>query len=449
MNGRTAVNTVVTLAAAALLPLASRGAIAAKNPTGDCRIGIYHLRDGSDVDIAPGNDSHLRWRRKDGTSGELTEAMDGTWTSTLGWTSRPDGKRVVFSDCGKRAIDFAGMRGERIPLAVTNTRFASAGVYLAGRLVMPKGRAKVPVVILVHGSERLSALDFYALQRLFPSEGIGVFVYDKRGTGVSGGDYTQDFTLLAKDAVAAMREARRLAGARAGSVGYQGTSQGGWVAPLAATMAPVDFLVVAYGLAVSPLDEDRAAIALDMTRRGYGADTVAKAMEVADASAAVLVSNFRDGYDRVDAVRAKYGSEPWFKYVHGNFTFAVLQMTHGELREKGPKLLPGIEPRYDPMPVLRTLEIPQLWILGEDDIDAPSAKTAQRLAALAAEGRPIVTAVFPHAEHGIFEYETLPDGTRVSTRNADGYFSMMRDFIRSGRLLGHYGSSVIDDPGRK
>ena len=60
-----------------------------------------------------------------------------------------------------------------------------------------------------------------------------------------------------------------------------------------------------------------------------------------------------------------------------------------------------------------------------------------------------MTAVFPHAEHGIFEYETLPDGTRVSTRNADGYFSMMRDFIRSGRLLGHYGSSVIDDPGRK
>jgi hypothetical protein len=127
----------------------------------------------------------------------------------------------------------------------------------------------------------------------------------------------------------------------------------------------------------------------------------------------------------------------------------VLEMPHDELREKGPTFLPGIDPYYDPMPVLRNLATPQLWILGEDDIDAPSAETARRLKALAVEGRPIATAMFPHAEHGIFEYETLPDGTRVSTRNSDGYFAMMRDFIRSGRLQARYGSSVISDPSRK
>ena len=314
---------------------------------------------------------------------------------------------------------------------------------------MPNGTARVPIVILVHGSEHVSALDRYALQRLFPSEGIGTFVYDKRGTGVSGGSYSQDYKLLARDVVAAMREARRLAGNRAGRVGYQAGSQGGWVAPLAATMAPVDFVVVCFGLAVSPLDEDRSAIVLDMTRRGSGPEIVSKAMEMADASEAVLVSNFQDGYDRVDAVRAKYGAEPWFKYIHGNITFAVLGMPHDELRDKGPKLLPGVDVRYDPMPVLRKLATPQLWILGEDDIDAPSAETARRLEALAAAGRPIVTALFPHAEHGIFEYETQPDGTRSSTRNPYGYFNMMRDFVRAGRLQGVYGSSVVSGPDRK
>lgn len=422
--------------------------MAAEDMSGDCRIGIYHLRDGSDVDIAPSEGAHLRWRRKNGTSGELTET-DGTWTSTLGWTSRPDGVRVSFSECDKGEITFGGVKGQRISLATTVTRFQSGSVSLAGRLVMPKTSAKVPIVVLISGSEDFSALDFFALQRMFPSEGIGAFVYDKRGTGASGGDYSHNYMLLAQDAVAAMREARRLAGPRAGRVGYQGGSQAGWVAPLAATMAPVDFVVVGYGLAVSPLDEDRSAIVLDMTRRGYGADIVAKALEVADASEAVLVSNFSEGYDRVDAVRAKYGSEPWFKYIHGNVTFAVLQMPHEELREKGPKLLPGIQFRYDPMPVLRKLNTPQLWILGEDDIDAPSAETARRLKALAAEGRPIVTALFPNAEHGIFEYETLPDGTRMSTRNSDGYFAMMCDFIRSGRLQARYGSSVISESSRK
>jgi hypothetical protein len=57
--------------------------------------------------------------------------------------------------------------------------------------------------------------------------------------------------------------------------------------------------------------------------------------------------------------------------------------------------------------------------------------------------------MFPHTEHGMFEYQTLPDGTRLSTRNADGYFSMMRDFIRTGRLHSRYGSSVISEPSRK
>jgi uncharacterized protein len=439
------------VAAAVLLAMTSLSLPAAAEPATpssrvepeNCRVAIYHLSDGSDVDIGFGNDSHLRWRRKDGTSGELTQKPDGTWTSTLGWTSREDGKRVTFSDCGKGEITFAGVQGKKIPLAVTETHFQAGGVSLAGRLVMPKGTAKVPIVVLISGSEDTSARDFFALQRMFPTEGIGVFVYDKRGTGASAGSYSQNYKLLAADAVAAMQEARHLAGGRAGKVGYQGGSQAGWVAPLAATLAPVDFVVIGYGLAVSPLDEDRSAIELDVTRHGFGADVMPKAMEIADATEAVLVSNFQGGYDRVDAVRAKYGSEPWFKYIHGNITFAVLEMPHDVLREKGPKLLPDVDPHYDPMPVLRKLNTPQLWILGEDDIDAPSAETARRLATLAANGRPIITAMFPHTEHGIFEFETSPDGTRSSTRNADGYFDMMRDFIRGGKLTGRYGSSVI------
>ena len=63
----------------------------------------------------------------------------------------------------------------------------------------------VPVVVLIHGSEHSSARDSYALQRMLPAEGIGVFVYDKRGTGASGGSYTQDYSVLADDAMQAVR----------------------------------------------------------------------------------------------------------------------------------------------------------------------------------------------------------------------------------------------------
>lgn len=416
---------------------------AADASVSDCHVGAYRLADGSVLDVGPSGGSHLRWRREDGTTGLLTSRADGTWTSTRGWTDKPDGIKVAFSDCAKGRIDFGGTRGQRIEFDVTNTRFQGAGVTLAGRLVLPKGNARVPIVVLIHGSEHDSALDFYSLQRMFPAAGIGVFVYDKRGTGASGGAYTQSFLLLADDAIAAVGEAKRVAGARAGRIGYQGGSEGGWVAPLAAKISPVDFVIVGFGLAVSPLDEDREAIAYDMQRQGYGADVMAKAMQVADASAAILLSNFRSGYDKLDALKKQYGKEAWFKHVHGDITWALLAWPADELKQKGPVLFAGVPLQYDPMPVLRNLDAPQLWILGGEDADAPSAGTIKRLRGLQQSGRPITLAMYPHAEHGMYEFETKPDGTRVDTRNPEGYFAMMRDFILSGKLQGKYGDAVL------
>jgi hypothetical protein len=117
--------------------------------------------------------------------------------------------------------------GKRIEFDVRNTTFMSDGVKLVGRLVLPKGSGKIPVVVLVHGAEHDSALDTYALQRLLPARGIGAFVFDKRGTGVSGGTYTQDFNVLAGDAIAAMKEAKRLAGACGGASAIKAAAKAG------------------------------------------------------------------------------------------------------------------------------------------------------------------------------------------------------------------------------
>ncbi|HKZ10825.1 MAG TPA: alpha/beta hydrolase [Rhodanobacteraceae bacterium] len=435
-----------SVAAVFLAMLAVPALASLQSRTGDCPVGVYQLDDGSKLAIGQSEGDHLRWRKQDGTTGLLTRGKDGVWTSTPGWTGRPDGKRVSF-DCDKGTTRFADVPGKQIPLEVTNVMFQGAGVRLAGRLVMPQGTGRVPIVILVHGSEHDSALTFYSLQRQLPADGVGVFVYDKRGTGKSGGVYTQNYLLLANDAIAAMNEAKRLAGTRAGRIGYQGGSQGGWVAPLAAKIAPVDFVIVGFGLAVSPLDEVREATAFDLTSRGYGPDVVAKAMHIADAVSAVIVSDFRKGYDQLDAVKAKYGKQPWFKYVRGDIAFYLLETPEAKLREQGPVLLAGVPANYDPMPVLRNLDTPQLWILAADDHDAPSAETGRRLRALQAEGKPITVAVFPHTEHGIYEFETKPDGTRVDTRNPEGYFAMMRDFILHGRLdARRYGTSTIHRP---
>jgi uncharacterized protein len=416
----------------------------------DCQLGTYRFPDGEVVDIARSEGNAFRWRKFDGITGVLHKKEDASWTSTLGWTDRPDGHTASFARCASGEIEFDGKKAHRIPFDVTDTVFEGrGGTKLAGRLVLPQGDNSVPIMVLVHGAERESARESYALQRLFPAENVGVFVYDKRGTGGSAGKYTQAFDILADDAVAAMREAKRIAGKRCARIGYQGGSQGGWVAPLAATRVPVDFVIVSFGLAVSVIDEDQEEVALEMRLKGHTPEEISKALEVASAAEAVFESRFTKGLDNFDAVRAKYRNESWYKDLHGNYTHFILPYTATEIREKGKDFILRIGQtpfRYDPMPTLRALEAPQLWILGEDDLEAPSAETSRRIKMLIAEGKPITLALFPHAEHGMTEYEVASKGERVSTRYAPGYFEMMRDFARNGQLSGSCGSSVIVKP---
>ncbi len=421
-----------------LLLLAALSASASAFAADDvrCHAGAYRLDDGGIVAVSAVSDpAQLRWRRIDGSTGLLERAADGAWTSTQGWTDRGDGVQVGFGACDQARITFEGHPGKRLDFDVLDTTFAGNGVTLRGRLVLPKGATAVPVAVEVHGSERDSAVDFNYMQQLFPAQGVGVFVYDKRGTGKSTGTYTQDFHLLADDAAAALAEALRLGGARVGRIGFHGGSQGGWVAPLAASRSPrAQYVLVGYGLADTALAEDRDQVMLDLRGAGYGDDVLAGAREVTDATAAIVASHGARGWEQLDAARAKYASQPWWGAMEGEFTGMIAHHTRAEVEKLAPEQEVGTSWDYEPMPVLRGLAIPQLWILAGADKEAPPEETMRRLGRLAAEGRPITTMVFPGTDHGIVEFEAGADGQRADTGYAEGYFRMMADWARDGRL---------------
>ena len=91
-----AVQVILWLFALVIAIFAGGAAHAADASVDNGHVGVYRLTDGSVVDVGPSDGSHLRWRREDGTTGLLTSHADGTWTSTLGWTGRPDGVKVAF-----------------------------------------------------------------------------------------------------------------------------------------------------------------------------------------------------------------------------------------------------------------------------------------------------------------------------------------------------------------
>jgi uncharacterized protein len=433
--------------AALLAPIGLASPLHAKDAL-SCHIGTYRLSDHSVLDIAPSEGNTLRWRRIDGETGSLHPMPNGQWNSTYGWTGRSDGRRVRFGGCGSGRIDFDGLAGERIPLKVTETSFVSAGVTLKGRLVLPPGDAAVPVVVLVHGSEDDSALTYQFLQRLFPAQGVGAFVYDKRGTGQSQGHYTQDFNVLADDVVAAMREGRRLAGTRLTRIGYWGGSEGGWVAPLASLRAPVDFVVVSFGLAVGVVDEDQEAMEIELREKGFSRQDIRDAQELARAAEKVFESDMQAGYPELAAEEAKYRDRPWYKDARGDFAFMILTHTEAELRGMAATYDWHTPFDYDPMQTLRASSAPQLWIVGGEDYESPSAVTSERIKSLIAQGHPFTLAYYPGAEHGMTLFETGKDGERLSTRYEPGYFTMMTDYIKDGRLKDHYGDAELTLPNR-
>lgn len=411
----------------------------APNPD-KCHVGVYRLADGALVDVGPTSDGPLRWRTMDGRTGRLTVGLDGALRSQRGWTAAADGVAVSFGGCADGRISFAGKAGTRQDLEVRDTTFTGAGgTVLAGRLVMPKGGRAVPVSVLVHGSESYSAREFYFEPRAWPAQGVGVFVYDKRGSGGSQGKYTQDFHMLAEDAAAAVREARRLGGKRIARLGFDGGSQAGWIIPLAATKVDVDYLVVRYGMAESPLAEDRGETLRGLKDKGYGPDVLAKAAQVTDATAKVMVSRFTSFGD-LNALKAKWSGEAWWKDLEGEFTGQIAKAPEAAIRVIGPRMDQGTTWEHEPIAVLRKVRAPILWIIAADDLEAPPEETTRRLVGLAGEGRPITVLEFPKTDHGMREFDVV-DGKRVYTRYADGYYRAVLDFTRTGKAAGAYGAA--------
>ena len=373
----------------------------------------------------------LRWRTLDGQTGVLHRGDGGAWHATRGWTDDADTTRITVGARSDGAIKIGDASAPRIAFDVRETTFTANGARLFGRLTLPRDTAAVPVIVDVHGSENYSATANYPTQRLYPAAGVGSFVYDKRGTGRSSGKYTQDFQVLAVDAGAAVRAARAVGGRRVARIGLSGASQGGWIAPLAAASEPVDFVIVSYGLITSPLRQNHDQTVLEVARRGFGASDQAAAGEVADAAGEIMRTRYASGFDRLAALRAQYGTRPWFAQLSGQFTGVVLKHSAFVLRMIGKLSDVHTSWDYDGTAAIERLATPSLWLFGGADILAPSDSTRAILARLAAEGNPITVSVLPGADHGMRVFTAEADSARKYTGVSPSYYSVLISYAKS------------------
>jgi pimeloyl-ACP methyl ester carboxylesterase len=432
------VGTVALLAAA--LPSIS----CAVEPPHACYSGAYRFSDGGYIVISPSDEGALRYRLHDGNSGRLYPDDDQHFHGGPGWSSRePRIAEAVFDGCPGKRLEFrrkdepSGV-AQRVTMTRTPATFSSLGNTLYGELFAPaKPKA---MVVLVYGSGNDSAVTWNYVQHLLPLYDIAAFVYDKRGTGRSNGQFTVDFSALADDAIAAVAQARKLLPNV--PVGLMGESQGGWIAPLAAARSPVDFVVVSYGLAISPLEEDREEVLGELHAKHSDESVIAQGRELTSITGRIMLSRFTDGLDDLRNFKAAHRNDKWLHEVEGDFTGPLLRSPDEQFKELRAALGFDAILDYDAQAALRRVRTPMLWVVAGKDTEAPPVPTLDFLHTLQSAPTQLDIAIFPNADHGIIDTQER-NGELVSIRQSPGYYDLLASWIVTRKLDGRFGEAIL------
>jgi pimeloyl-ACP methyl ester carboxylesterase len=226
--------------------------------------------------------------------------------------------------------------------------FTNGDVRLSYRLDVPTRRGPVGAVVFGHGSGQQTKDSCRFLADGFLSRGFATLCFDKRGVGQSTGtfvfvgakDSIPVFDDLASDMAAGVAFLRARPEIDPHRIGLAGVSQAGWIVPIAAAKSRPAFMVLLVGPTVSVGIE------------GFYSRIVE------DTSAPV-----EEGYEQL----------PSFTGFDG----------------------------FDPKPVLETLNVPGLWLLGGQDRSIPTPATVAILDQLIASGRPYSHVVFPGFGHNL------------------------------------------------
>ncbi|WP_419317560.1 alpha/beta hydrolase family protein [Caulobacter sp. ErkDOM-E] len=289
--------------------------------------------------------------------------------------------------------------------------FRSGDAALSGTLYLPKGASAAGAVVVTHGASsplRSSPLYRHLLEML-PPLGIAVFVYDRRGSGRSGGDLkTSDYAMLADDAIAALRRVKTDPRIDARRVGLWGLSQGGWVSLLAAARAPAEpAFVVSISAPVVTADVQMNFFSANALRvNGYPQSEIDEMLAARKAVDDYMrgTGDRADAQRRVDAIKTR----PWFNLIYMGKTVGPRETSRWRK-----------EIENDPLKSLEGGKAPTLMLFGAADPGVPVAASIASLRERQAQLSNVEAAVVARADHSM-QLSVSPKDQMDPARADDG-----------------------------
>jgi len=246
------------------------------------------------------------------------------------------------------------------------------GTVLAGTLYLPTASGPHPAVVFQFGSPRWTRAPWAGTAiPMWVGRGVAVLSFDRRGVGESGGhccpihdpDY---FPLLAHDLIGALAALGTNPDVDPGRRGLFGFSQGGWVVPAAAAMAPLDiaFTIIGSGPAVT------------------------------------------------------IGEEELYSQLTGDDQCVPTGLSDAEIESRLAAAGPS---GFDPAPYLEEMRAPGLWLFGGRDTSIPVTRSVANLERLRDRLHKDFTIVeFPNANHELVDGGAMcqSDGPRTGVLEA-------------------------------
>ena len=278
--------------------------------------------------------------------------------------------------------------------------FQRGAVTLSGTLYTPRVEGRIPAVIVFHAaSSPMRDNPLYAhLAEMLPPMGFAVFVYDRRGSGKSGGKLEDsDYTTLADDGISAQRMLAQDPRIDPRRIGFWGLSQGGWLSLLAASRSPQAAFAISISAPMTTPDvQMNFAVANILRIKGFSQSDIDQAVATRTA-----VDDFQRGKrDRASAqsILDAATTKPWFVHAYLDKNFKDPDQS-GWAREM----------RHDPMATLDAVRQPTLVIYGSADPWVPVQTSIERLHASSSRHLNVEIAVIAGADHAMATSVSIAD----------------------------------------